>query len=872
MLINDIPVRLEIDMEEPFSSSSNLNMLTSLRTGRINVFNQTPVTAHVGIKSSKIFATYLDYSYFGEPDIESNFDFNSEIRKKSDLYQLEVRDNPEQVHFVEKDTDTLTTKSICRHTFYKVPHQKDCYISYRLNEQLQALLNEIKETDPKFIIITGKWALFFLTGIPLLSKTKGNAKDRRPLGGLVTYRSSIMAIHECYGVSGCIVMPMYPTIASMRMPDKIPMLELDLQKIGRMYHKIMEAGTGYYTIFDKKIHASEDKADILNFLKDLLARLDSEPTKLSVDIETMFKSIVDCIGITDSTEYGLCVPLAKVGCPNVFSLEDEVEIMEQVYHVMVHPNALHVGQNYNYDTAFFYKLYCLDIHATTDTMVLHHILYNFLPKDLAFLASLYCEKYTYWKGEIDATKEAPETRWAYNVKDVCYTLEVEQVLTGILTNSDQALQDLYRFQQDKLSPILDHMVWRGVRIDVAEKKRLYTFFSGLIVSMLSTVNDVIGEDFNVNSTPQKRKVFKDLLNMELEKSKKGTDTCDAAAMLVYLEKYPLYYPFLQLLLEHASLKVFTNNFLGMLLDEDDRARTQYKIAGTATGRLASVKNVWGRGGNFMNIPSKGKIDLTQAVELADDTDEVFSMVQKEGAIALPNVKKIFIPDRGMEICDGDYSGADIMVVAADAECKWLNDFFASGKGKVYAYVASNFLQREVSTKSREYKTYKAVFHGSNYGMGINRLAMMSGLPIDLAQQLQDYYFTLCPEVRIWQQRIIKDISSKGYITNKFGRRGWYLNKNDPMLHNKAFSFIPQSTIADLVNHAMYEIDSKLSDVQILLQVHDSLVVQYRIEVAEERRGQVKKLMELPIPYDPVLVIPSDIQISQKSYGDVKDLK
>ena len=444
----------------------------------------------------------------------------------------------------------------------------------------------------------------------------------------------------------------------------------------------------------------------------------------------------------------------------------------------------------------------------------------------------------------------------------------------LLDNSDQTLQDLYRFQQDKLSPILDHMVWRGVRIDVAEKKRLYTFFSGLIVSMLSTVNDVLGEDFNVNSTPQKRKVFKDLLNMDLEKSKKGTDTCDASAMLVYLEKYPLYYPFLQLLLEHASLKVFTNNFLGMLLDEDDRARTQYKIAGTATGRLASVKNVWGRGGNFMNIPSKGKIDLTQAVELADDSDEVFSMVQKEGAIALPNVKKIFLPDKGMEICDGDYSGADIMVVAADAECKWLIDYFANprGCGKVYAYIASEFFQREVSPKSREYKTYKAVFHGTNYLMGVNRLAMMAGIPIDLAQQLQDFYFTLCPEVRIWQQRVIKEIGSRGYVTNKFGRRGWYLNKNDPMLQNKAVSFIPQSTIADLVNHAMYDIDSKLTDVQMLLQVHDSLVVQYPIEVAEKRRQQVKKLMEIPIPYEPRLIIPADIQISQKSYGDVKDVK
>ncbi len=878
MLINDVPVKKEIELEEKFSSSSNLNLLTTLRNGRINTFNQTPVKSFKGILSTKIYPTYFDYSYYGEPDSEGNFDFKSEFRKKAELKEIRTReeeDNAEApIYLVEKDVEVLTFKSIYKHTFYKLEHQKDVYISFRLKENLDSLLKEIAEVNPRLIIITGKWGLFFLTGKVSLVKTLGNYKDKKPLGGLVTYRASLMEVHECFNSHKSIVIPIYHTITSMAMPDKIPMLELDIQRVSKVYHTILEEGIDYYKEQDKTLYASEDKDSILGYLKDLLARLDNGPTPVSIDIETMFSSVIDCVGFTDSTKHGLCVPFAKVGNPNIFSLEDEVEIMEHIYYIMNHKNCQHVGQNYNYDTAFFNKLWCLDIHAEWDTMILHHILYNYLPKDLAFLASLYCEKYTYWKGEIDATRETPETRWKYNAKDVTYTLEVLLVLQRILNKQDQKLKDLYRFQQSKLSPILDYMVWRGVKIDTIRKKELYIFFSNLLSEILITVNEVIGEEFNINSYLQKGKVFKDLLEMQLVKTKKGGETCDAAAMLVYLEEYPLYRPFLQLLLEHSSLKVFTNNFLGMELDEDDRARTQYKIAGTATGRLASVKNVWGKGGNFMNIPSKGKMDLTQSLELADQESETFASVSIEGAIKLPNVKKIFLPDEGMEICDGDYSGADIMVVAADSECKWLLDYFSNprGCGKVYAYIASNFLQKEVSPSSKEYKTYKGVFHGSNYGLGINRLASMSGLPIQLAKELQEYYFSLCPEVLQWQQSIKRTMQTKGYLTNIFGRRGWYLNKNDPMLFNKALSFIPQSTIADLVNHAMANIQENLQEVQILLQVHDSLVVQYPKEKAELYRKEIVKAMEIEIPYKPTLVIPADIQVSTKSYGDVKKIE
>jgi len=157
------------------------------------------------------------------------------------------------------------------------------------------------------------------------------------------------------------------------------------------------------------------------------------------------------------------------------------------------------------------------------------------------------------------------------------------------------------------------------------------------------------------------------------------------------------------------------------------------------------------------------------------------------------------------------------------------------------------------------------------GMGIPRLAMMAGISYELAKGLQDFYFQLNPEVRAWQQRIERDIGTKGFISNCYGRRGFFLNKNDPMLLNKALAFIPQSTIGDLVNHAAVEIAEKLPLVEIKMQVHDSLVMQYPVETATYHRKEVVKCMELELPYAGGLIIPSDIQVSRVSYGDVAGL-
>ena len=585
MLICDSPVANEIKSGDKYTSVSNMGLLTSLRTGLVNNFSKKPST-YKGIISTDILTTYLDY----DGPSEGNFDYRLEIVKGKDRLES--------------------------NTYYKLENQKDVWVESRLWFEFNKLLEEIKVVQPKLIIVAGKWSLFLLTGCVSLINNMGKYNDKKPLGCLDKFRASVMQGSACFNLPTSIIVPIIHTVNAISMPDKLTTMELDIQKLGWMYNKIKELGVDYYIKPEKTYILGTDILTIGHHLGELLDRLDKGRVKVSIDIETMFHSIIDCIGITDSIDSGICIPFAYKNNANYWSIEDETTILCTIREIMLHPNCLHIGQNYSYDCQYFWKLWGLHVEPKEDTMILHHILYNYLPKNLAFLASRYCEFYTYWKDDITAIAENPETRWIYNVKDVCYTLEVLEVLEDILEGQDSKLKELYRFQMDKLSPAAISTMNKGVKVDVELKKELYTFFSRMLNDIVISIDEMLGFEFNLNSPQQKKKLFKDFFGMKL-KIKKGKDseTCDAAAMLDYIEEYPLYKPFLVLLLEHASLKVFTNNFLGMKLDDDNRARTQYRIAGTDTGRLASTKNVWEKGANLQNLPSKGKLNIKYALEL-----------------------------------------------------------------------------------------------------------------------------------------------------------------------------------------------------------------------------------------------------------------
>jgi DNA polymerase I-like protein with 3'-5' exonuclease and polymerase domains len=121
-------------------------------------------------------------------------------------------------------------------------------------------------------------------------------------------------------------------------------------------------------------------------------------------------------------------------------------------------------------------------------------------------------------------------------------------------------------------------------------------------------------------------------------------------------------------------------------------------------------------------------------------------------------------------------------------------------------------------------------------------------------------------VKKWHEHTHNTIRTKGYIDTIFSRRGWFVNSNDPMLLNKALAFEPQSTIGDLINYGIVNVLGNNEDIELLLQVHDSAVLQYPVEKAALYRDICRKGLEIELPYPNPITIPTDIKVSRVSYG------
>lgn len=468
--------------------------------------------------------------------------------------------------------------------------------------------------------------------------------------------------------------------------------------------------------------------------------------------------------------------------------------------------------------------------------------------------------------------EQDRIRWRYNCKDIIYTREIALAQIPEIKSRSIKLQQFYHFQQHESAPALVNVMNRGVRIDLAKKEELNKQLTKLLSEVEEKINYLVGEPFNPKSLPQIKAVLKDLCGIKPKINKKTkTESFASAYMLEYLKEYPMYSALITLILEYRSIGVFLRTFVSAKVDEDERMRTAYNIAGTKTYRLSSRKNAFGNGANLANIPSKGKIDLKYSLasiehsEDIDDNDDIILADEYEGITKLPNCKEFFIPDEGYTFFNADYSGADAMVVAADANCSWLLKFFAESNKKLYIYIASHYLQREITTEDKWYKIFKQYCHGTHYGMMEEKAAMNAGIPIVEAKKIRQWYFKLCPEIPEWHRKIANDIKTKGYVENIFGAQGWFLNKDCPTILNQAIAWIPQSTIAILVNKGLVNIEKKEKDIQVLLQVHDALAGQFKDD-DKTAPDRIIKHMSIELPYKKPLIIPVDISYDKRSYG------
>lgn len=584
-------------------------------------------------------------------------------------------------------------------------------------------------------------------------------------------------------------------------------------------------------------------------LKWLLAN----PGLVSCDIETAYHNVT-CIGFAWSASHAICIPLMMPDGSSYWTLEEEWVLTCLMRQLLESPEHQIVGQNFSYDSQYFTRRHQIVPRLWHDTLYAQHILLPGTDKDLVTLSLLYCKHHRYWKDdskEFDPRLHSMEQLWAYNCVDAVKTWEITPWQRKLIEK--HSLQEQFNFLME-LHPEVQSMVTEGIAVDKkVQGESIIWMLDAMQERQEFIYASTNGEVASVKSPKQLQEFFYGSLGFPIQKHRKTKrTTTDDEALEALATTSPIIWPLVDAINELRSLATFNKNFAQAPLDADGRMRCSFNIAGTETYRWSSSRSAFGTGTNLQNVPSGNR----------------------NATMAMPNMRKLFIPDPGFLIVEVDLAGADAQVVAWEADDRELMAAFRSGI-KIHTVNAKTIFGGDAGPdgKREPYYSYaKAGVHLSNYGGRARTLASTLGVTVHAAEQFQKRWFGAHPAILRWHKRVEADLQSTRSVSNRFGFRRVYFDRIDSCF-TEALAWGPQSTVGIVINKGLLQARKRFPKTFFpKIQVHDSLVFQVRLAGWRETLKEIHPHLLTPVPFPSPLTIQLGLKLSEKSWGDCEEMK
>lgn len=410
---------------------------------------------------------------------------------------------------------------------------------------------------------------------------------------------------------------------------------------------------------------------------------------------------------------------------------------------------------------------------------------------------------------------AEETDWVYNALDTMVTLECLHAMRPDLDNVSGAT---YSFSLDLQSPIL-LMNMRGLRVDQDERRAVTREFKALLTRLESQFYELVREGVghpleNWQSPDQIKTLFYKVMQLPVQKKRNAHGKMAPSVDRDCLEKLAGYWIAQPLVAHLLAMRDIAKKIsvLTTEIDADGRIRSNFNIAGTETGRLSSSLGDFGTGGNLQNVEKR--------------------------------LRTVFVADRGCKFANIDLAQADARNVGAVCYDLFGEDAYlnATESGDLHTTVCrlawsgldwgeiADRWRAVADTKAYRHLSYrdmaKKLGHGTNYYGTPRTMAKHTKVDTKIITDFQNRYFAAFPEIKLWHAWTKEEIRTRGQLTNLFGRRRTFWGRrDDDATLREAIAYQGQSMTADEINGAMLNV-WRLDCCQIMLQVHDSLVIQY----------------------------------------------
>ncbi len=431
-------------------------------------------------------------------------------------------------------------------------------------------------------------------------------------------------------------------------------------------------------------------------------------------------------------------------------------------------------------------------------------------------------------GDVQADKKEEQTKYAYAIFRLAKVLMVKL--------EEVHARDLFEQIEMPLVTVLAQMQYQGMYIDKTELEAFGQTLKDQIMILTKEIYELAGEEFNINSTKQLGTILFEKLNLTTSKKNKKGYSTDVDA----LEKIKKEHPIVEKILEYRGLMKLNSTYVeGMIPyinSKTHRIHSYFHQTVTATGRISSTEP------NLQNIPTR--------IELGK------------------RLRKVFKPADGYLFIDADYSQIELRVLAHISQDEHMLEAFRNGED-IHKQAASKVLGIPIEEVTKEQRSKaKAVNFGIVYGISDFGLAEQIGVSRKEAKQYIEQYLEKYSGIQKFMQDIVEKAKEDGYVETLFHRRRYIpeLKSNNYMVRQfgsrVAMNTPIQGTAADIMKIAMVnlqkELEKRQMQTKIVLQVHDELILEAKIEEKEEAKQLLKQCMENAI----TLSVPLEVEVSE----------
>jgi DNA polymerase-1 len=398
---------------------------------------------------------------------------------------------------------------------------------------------------------------------------------------------------------------------------------------------------------------------------------------------------------------------------------------------------------------------------------------------------------------------------------------IQQLYLGQTKALEQApkLEQLAKNIEWPLTKVLADMEREGIKLDTKYLSKFAAELQDSIIDLEQKIYGHADQEFNIGSPGQLAEVLFVKLNLPREGIKKGKTGLSTAAG--ELDKLRGLHPIIDLITQYREVVKLKNTYvdtLPKLVDKNSRVHTTFNLTIAPTGRLSSADP------NLQNIPVK--TDLGRRIRTA------------------------FVAEKGNMLVSADYSQFELRLAAALSGDKAMIEAF-NKDADIHTETAAQIYgidPKDVTKAQRS--SVKEVNFGIMYGLGPHALSQSTGMSFAEAKDFIAKYFEIRPGLKEYIEKTKKLAAEQGYVETLLGRRRPTPDVQSSNFivreaaYRAAVNMPLQGSAADIMKLAMIAVADKLDkDSKMLLQIHDSLILEVPKAKAELVGRMVKDTME-----------------------------